>query len=255
MSVLTPDAVFAHQPSAHQPTDSQRFRATTVRAITIRRPSGAASCTRARSSATPPAAPSSDDLVHGHLALAEALAERWSSRKSDRLDLRQVAYVGLVQAARRFDQQRGMFASFAASHIRGELMHYLRDDSRVMRVPRAVVAAAGPGGVPAPLSLDAAVSVDGEAVPLSATIGDFDRRLDASETRVPLFGALRSLSEDARLVVYLRYFEDLTQAEIARRTGSTQKAVSRSLDASLRALRQELTGPPPRPRGPRTGPR
>lgn len=181
-----------------------------------------------------------DDLVLGHLALAEALAERWTRRPSDRFDLRQVAYLGLVQAARRFDRGRGAFAAFAASYIRGELMHYLRDGTRTIRTPRAIVEAAGADGIAAPLSLDAPLTIDGQSVPLSSTLGDFDRRLDATDERVPLFDALRSLSEDARLVVYLRYFEDLTQAEIAHRTGSTQKAVSRALEASLRSLRQVL---------------
>jgi RNA polymerase sigma-B factor len=191
-----------------------------------------------------PSTATPQDLVHGHLALAEALAERWSSRRIDRLDLRQVAYLGLVQAARRFDQSRGVFAAFAASYIRGELMHYLRDGSRTIRTPRAVVEAAGANGVPSPLSLDASIAMDGESVPLWSTLGDFDRRLDATDARVPLFDALRSLPEQARLNIYLRYFEDLTQDEIAHRTGSTQKAVSRSIAASLRVLRQELSDVP-----------
>ncbi|PSL39817.1 RNA polymerase sigma-B factor [Labedella gwakjiensis] len=197
-----------------------------------------------------PAAP--HDLIHGHLALAEALAERWSTRPSERFDLRQVAYLGLVQAAKRFDRGRGVFAAFAASYIRGELMHYLRDTSRTIRLPRAIAEKAGPDGVAAPLSLDAALTLDGEDVPFSSTVGDFDRRLDAVESRVPLLSALRSLPKDARLVVYLRYFEDLTQDEIAHRTGSTQKAVSRLLAASLRSLRQELSGSAPHLPGPRT---
>lgn len=231
---------------------------TLTRSARPARSTSASSCTRNRIDPGTSAPGSSevdatpDDLIHGHLALAEALAERWSTRPSDRLDLRQVAYLGLVQAARRFDRGRGVFAAFAASYIRGELMHYLRDSSRTMRVPRAVVASAGPAGVPTPLSLDAPLTVDGHAVPLSATVGDFDRRLDAVESRVPLFSALRSLPEQDRLIVYLRYFEDLTQDEIAHRTGSTQKAVSRSLAGSLRSLRQELSASAPLPRGPRT---
>jgi RNA polymerase sigma-B factor len=190
----------------------------------------------------------SDDLVLAHLALAEALAERWSRRGNDRLDLRQVAYLALVKAARRFDCRAGSaFAAFAAAYIRGELLHYLRDSARLVRIPRACVGAAetAAGSLAAPLSLDAPVPSAGDIVPLSSTVGDFDRRLDAAESRIPLFEALRTLPDDARLVVYLRYFEDLTQDEIAHRTGSTQKAVSRSLDGSLRALRRELDRPHP----------
>jgi RNA polymerase sigma-B factor len=188
----------------------------------------------------------SNDLVHAHLALAEALAERWSRRGTDRLDLRQVAYLALVKASRRFDCRAGSaFAAFAAAYIRGELLHYLRDSARLVRIPRAVVGTGdtSAGSLAAPLSLDAAVMAAGDVVPLSSTVGDFDRRLDEADTRVPLFQALRTLPDDARLVVYLRYFEDLTQAEIAHRTGSTQKAVSRSLEGSLRALRRELDQP------------
>jgi RNA polymerase sigma-B factor len=225
---------------------------TLTRSALSGRPPAASACTRRRpaSEAVAPATP--DDLIHGHLALAEALAERWTTRASDRCDLRQVAYLGLVQAARRFERGRGVFAAFAASYIRGELMHYLRDASRTIRAPRAAVEAAGPTGIAPPLSLDAPLTVDGHDVPLSATIGDFDRRLDAVDSRVPLFAALRSLPEEARLFVYLRYFDDLTQDEIARRTGSTQKAVSRSLAASLRSLRQELSGSAPSLPVPRT---
>lgn len=206
--------------------------------------------TETRSSASGTIAPPdvADDLVLAHLALAEAIAERWSRRVNDRLDLRQVAYLGLVQAARRFDRRTGSaFAAFAAAYIRGELLHYLRDTARVVRVPRGVLASAASavGSLGSPLSLDAPVLSAGDVVPLSSTVGDFDRRLDESDARVPLFAALRILPDEARLVVYLRYFEDLTQAEIARRTGSTQKAVSRSLDGSLRALRRELDRPGP----------
>ena len=228
---------------------------TLTRSAPSARPPVPLACTRRRDDSSVVATATPDDLVHGHLALAEALAERWTIRPADRLDLRQVAYLGLVQAARRFERGRGVFAAFAASYIRGELMHYLRDTSRTIRAPRAAVEAAGEIGIASPLSLDAPLTVDGHAVPLSATIGDFDRRLDAVESRVPLFAALRSLPEEPRLLVYLRYFDDLTQDEIARLTGSTQKAVSRSLAASLRSLRQELSGSVPSPRGPRTVPR
>lgn len=233
MSTLTRSPGFAH------PTDAPPFPRNTDD-----RPS------RGAGALVGPATP--DSLIHGHLALAEALAERWSNRPSDRFDLRQVAYLGLVQAARRFENGRGVFAAFAASHIRGELMHYLRDTSRTIRVPRSAVTAAGADGIAPPLSLDVSATVDGEEIPLWSTVGDFDRQLDAMDSRVPLFSALRSLPEDARLVVYLRYFEDLTQDEIAHRTGSTQKAVSRSLATSLRSLRRELSASAPRLPVPRT---
>ena len=74
-----------------------------------------------------------------HLDLAEALAARFESRGRERADLNQVAYLGLVKAARGFDRTKGdSFPAYAAPTITGELKRYLRDRSWMVRPPRHI---------------------------------------------------------------------------------------------------------------------
>ncbi|HEU0131405.1 MAG TPA: sigma factor, partial [Mycobacteriales bacterium] len=80
-----------------------------------------------------------DALVRDHLALADRLALRYSGRGQPYEDLQQVAYLGLVTAARRFDPERGVqFATFAQATVTGELKKYFRDFSWQLRVARPV---------------------------------------------------------------------------------------------------------------------
>ena len=60
-----------------------------------------------------------DEFVLAHLWLADSLARRFGQRGQDEQDLIQVARLGLVEAARRFESERGDFLSFAAATIRG----------------------------------------------------------------------------------------------------------------------------------------
>lgn len=52
-------------------------------------------------------------------------------------DLEQIGYLGLIRAIERFNPHQGCaFSSFAVPYIRGEVLHYLRDKSSVMKIPR-----------------------------------------------------------------------------------------------------------------------
>lgn len=83
------------------------------------------------------------DLVGENLHLAEQLARRYEGRGQSLEDLVQVASLGLVHAARRFDPERGTsFPAFAAPTILGELRKYFRDQAWAVRVPRRVQEAA-----------------------------------------------------------------------------------------------------------------
>ena len=80
-----------------------------------------------------------EDLVLSHMGLAEAIARRYSRGASDPRDIRQVALLGLVKAARRFDPDRGFpFAAFAGPTIAGEIKRYLRDTAWLVRPPRSL---------------------------------------------------------------------------------------------------------------------
>lgn len=52
-------------------------------------------------------------------------------------DLEQIGFLGLIRAIERFDPKQGYaFSSFAVPYIRGEVLHYLRDRSGTVKIPR-----------------------------------------------------------------------------------------------------------------------
>ncbi|WP_054010974.1 sigma factor [Arthrobacter sp. ERGS1:01] len=82
---------------------------------------------------------SADQLVLQFLGLADALSRRYRAPGCEAEDLRQVARLGLVKAARRYREAGNHgFMAFAAPTITGELKRYLRDHSWVVRPPRPV---------------------------------------------------------------------------------------------------------------------
>jgi RNA polymerase sigma-B factor len=88
-----------------------------------------------------------------------------------------------------------------------------------------------------PTSLDvAATGADGDG-----RMAHSDIELHSVEDRAQLLHLLRRLPERERRVMYMRYFEDMTQAEIAEAIGVSQMHVSRLLTRSLAALNQDPT--------------
>src|SRR4051812_22679602 len=68
------------------------------------------------------------NLVLSHLALARSIAGRYRGRGAATDDLQQVAYLGLVKAAARFDPDRGTaFSTYATATVTGELRRHFRD--------------------------------------------------------------------------------------------------------------------------------
>src|SRR5580693_7465106 len=76
-------------------------------------------------------------LVARHSGLVRWLASCYARRGVETEELRQVAFVGLMLAIRRFDSDRGVdFATFASPTVRGELQRHFRDRRRLIRLPR-----------------------------------------------------------------------------------------------------------------------
>jgi len=221
-----------------------------------------------------------DELVEGHVPLAQFLARRFAHRGEPYEDLVQVALVGLLKAVERFDPDRGLqFSTFATPTIVGELKRHFRDKGWAMRVPRRVqelhlqlakivgalsqelgrsptaAEIAGRAGVSEEDVLEAMeaggmyrlASIDGPAASsedgseLSALLGDDDIDFERVEHQVELSELLDALPARERKIVYLRFFEGLTQSEIADRVGISQMHVSRLLTRSLVTLREHAT--------------
>ena len=79
-----------------------------------------------------------------------------------------------------------------------------------------------------------------DAPAIADTLGDVDLSLDQIENREALRPLLEALPERERTVLLLRFFESLTQTQIAERVGISQMHVSRLLAKSLARLRDQL---------------
>ena len=78
--------------------------------------------------------------VQKYLSLVQPIAKRYAQRSGcDYDDLIQVGCLGLIQASQRFRNTKGtLFHVFAKHHIRGAILHYLRDNASLIRLPRNV---------------------------------------------------------------------------------------------------------------------
>ncbi len=223
--------------------------------------------------------PARDALIERFLPLARKLARRYSGSSEPYEDLVQVASLGLVKAVERFDPGRGFaFTSFAVPTIVGELKRYFRDAGWALHVDRSAqerarkisearrVVSSRQGRSPTvpelaeylecseeeildglqaaeaydTVSLDAPSRGDTEAGRRLDTLGGEDERLGLIDDQATVFAAAQRLPERERRILYLRFGEDLTQAEIADRVGVSQMQVSRLLRKSVKRL-QELT--------------
>jgi RNA polymerase sigma-B factor len=218
-----------------------------------------------------------DELVSRFLPLARQLARRYQRGNEPLDDLVQVASIGLVKAVDRFDPQRGTaFSSYAVPTILGELKRYFRDvgwavhvprgmQERVMTVNQAIgrlsrtlgrsptaAEIANETGLQLELvleALEAAIAYD--AVSLDTprtseeedgdtyadTVGAIDDRFELIEYTSAIGPTMRALPPRDRLVLKLRFEQDLTQLEIAERIGVSQMHVSRLIRRALKRLR------------------
>lgn len=219
-----------------------------------------------------------DELTARYLPRAHYVARRFRSRTEPLDDLEQVASVGLVKALHRYDPEQGAaFWTYALPTITGELKRHFRDHCWTVHVPRAVqervmhvqrtLARLGAdlGRSPSVAELAEALSLGTEEVlealeagsafdprsldapapgeddgSFADLLGAYDGALDAAEERALLGPALRELSARERVVLHLRFSEDLSQSEIARRVGISQMQVSRVLRAALERIRESV---------------
>ncbi|WP_053226346.1 sigma-70 family RNA polymerase sigma factor [Solirubrobacter soli] len=214
-------------------------------------------------------------IVRHFMPLARHLARRYQHAE-DLEDLEQVAALGLVKAVDRFQPERGLaFTSFAFPTILGELKRHLRDHGWSVRPPRGVQELAarvgrhaadlhaelGRSAAPAELAKLADSTVEHVLEALQAAtarhalsldqtgFGDAEQDTRRFEVAIDEAGfataedaallevLMRALPERERLVLHLRFNEDLTQSRIGEIVGVSQMHVSRIVRNSLEQLR------------------
>lgn len=219
-----------------------------------------------------------DQLFERHLPLARRLATRYRHSNEDLEDLVQVAGMALLNAIERFDPDRGTdFTSYAIPTVLGELKRHFRDHTWSVHVPRdlqerslkisrtidelgtelgrspTVSEVADKLELTLEEALDAmraadaydalsfeaeAAGLEGEGRQLSETVGEEDPHYELVDYSAAIEDTVTQLPERERVVLYLRFVEDLTQTQIAERIGVSQMHVSRLIRRAVTALRE-----------------
>lgn len=217
-------------------------------------------------------------LVELNLSLVRQLARRYRSRSEPMEDILQAGAVGLVKAIDRYELERGPFLPFAIPTILGEIKRFFRDTSWSVRVPRRlrdrrlelfrttdnltqqlgraptvaelaghlkltdeeVIEGLDACAAYSTSSLDAPALADDDAVTLADQLGEEDGGLELVEEREGIEPALEELPAREREILLMRFYGNMTQAQIGERIGISQMHVSRLLSRSLEHLRDRL---------------
>jgi RNA polymerase sigma-B factor len=213
------------------------------------------------------------------MALVRSLARRYSYRGEQLEDLVQIGAIGLIKAIDRFDLDRGVeLTTYATPNIIGEIKRHFRDKGWSVRVPRglqelnvqlsrlvetqtvelgrsptipelakaagveeeAVLEALESGRAYSSLSLSAGGGDGEDDLDPMESIGTEEHEFEVSEDRAVLAPGFRVLDERERKILQLRFFDGLTQSQIAQQVGISQMHVSRLIRRSLEKIRSEI---------------
>jgi RNA polymerase sigma-B factor len=221
-----------------------------------------------------------EQLIEQYMSLVRSLARRYAYRGEQLDDLVQIGAIGLIKAIDRFDLDRGVeLTTYATPNIIGEIKRHFRDKGWSVRVPRGlqelnvqlsrlieqltvqlsrsptipelakaagveeeqVLEALESGRAYSSLSLNSGggSDEDGELDPLES-IGTEEHQYEVSEDRAVLAPGFRALDDRERTILHLRFFEGLTQSQIAQQVGISQMHVSRLIRRSLEKIREEI---------------
>lgn len=212
------------------------------------------------------------------MPLVRALAARYAGRGEALEDLVQVGSIGLIKAVDRFDIDRGVdISSYAVPTIVGEIKRHFRDKAWAMHVPRrlkelsvrlsrfldqltnelgrspTIAELAHATGVDEEDVIDALDSTnaystrslqapfeDGGDDYLAEKLGTEDTGFVEVEDEAVVAAGLAGLNERERRIVELRFYEEMTQSQIAAELGISQMHVSRLLRRALATMRGRI---------------
>jgi len=216
-----------------------------------------------------------DTLVSSNIRLVWSVVQRFSNRGYDSDDLFQIGCIGLLKSVDKFDLSYDVkFSTYAVPMIIGEIQRFLRDDgtlkvsrslkemaNRVRKVkdelskrygraptigevaeelgvtPEEIVFAQEANKPPSSIH-ETVFENDGDPITLMDQIADEsqERWFD----KLALTEAIQGLSDRERLIIYLRYFRDQTQSEVAGRLGISQVQVSRLEKKILQSIKDQI---------------
>jgi RNA polymerase sigma-B factor len=221
-----------------------------------------------------------EKLIEQYMSLVRSLARRYSYRGEQLEDLVQIGAIGLIKAIDRFDLDRGVeLTTYATPNIIGEIKRHFRDKGWSVRVPRGLqelnvqlsrlveqltvqlsrsptipelakaagveeeqvleALESGRAYTSLSLSVGGGVGDDDDLDPLES-LGTEEHQYEVSEDRAVLAPGFKALDERERKILQLRFFEGLTQSQIAQQVGISQMHVSRLIRRSLEKIRETI---------------
>jgi RNA polymerase sigma-B factor len=219
-------------------------------------------------------------LIEQYMSLVRSLARRYAYRGEQLEDLVQIGAIGLIKAIDRFDLERGVeLTTYATPNIIGEIKRHFRDKGWSVRVPRGLqelnvqlsrlveqltvqlarsptipelakaagveeeevleALESGRAYTTLSLSVGGGGGEDDELDPLES-LGTDEHQYEVSEDRAVLAPGFKALDERERKILQLRFFEGLTQSQIAQQVGISQMHVSRLIRRSLEKIRETI---------------
>lgn len=216
-----------------------------------------------------------DKLVYHNIRLVWSVVQRFLNRGYEAEDLFQIGCIGLLKAVDKFDLSYDVkFSTYAVPMIIGEIQRFLRDDGMVKvsrslkelankvrkarddlskklnRFPTIQEIANEIGVEPeeivfaqeanrSPTSIyECVYENEGDPITLMDMISDDSEKIWFD--KLALKDAIDRLTQREQLIVYLRYFKDQTQSEVAKRLGISQVQVSRLEKKIIAMIREEL---------------
>ena len=218
-----------------------------------------------------------DTLIEENIGLVWSIVRRFQNRGVETEDLFQIGSIGLIKAVDKFDPAyQVQFSTYAVPMIAGEIRRFLRDDG-MLKVSRSLKELAGRiystkdalekknGREPTlyevarelgvsqedlVLAMEAATQVEslqqviyqgeGNDISLLDKLEEEESQSDQVVNRLLLEDMLKSLEGRERQLIYMRYFQEKTQAAIAREMGISQVQVSRLEKKILGKLRKKM---------------
>lgn len=219
-----------------------------------------------------------NQIVELNMGLVKKFAYQFSRKSREPFeDLLQVGFLGLIRAIERFDLKKGVaFSSFAVPYIKGEMLHYLRDKTTTVKIPRRWQELENKsrktqkqlrsqlGRIPTDLEMSRALALSVEEwqeyqlalknrqlMSLDATVGHGDepvvlgevtpdlrgeRSQQVQELRWQLREMMTHLEDKVQRAIELVYFQDLPRQEAAKLIGISPMTVTRYVDKGLHQM-------------------
>ena len=210
-----------------------------------------------------------DEFISENLGLVHSLAHRFRGRGIEYEELYSAGCMGLVKAAKGFDENRGLkFSTYAVPVILGEIKRLFRDGGAIrvsrslkelsLKIARYREECTKAGKEPTIAELADFFEVSSEQIteaisasqPTLSLTGDdengseYDLPVDPPQAKatelIALGQCLNTLEPDDRRLIFLRYWKGLTQSETGKHLGMTQVQVSRREKRILEGLKGML---------------